>query len=126
MYDNYEVIKCILFHSLEPSCLSRSIDKLLPTFYENTGNFIPYLFLKSPLSHCLRDCELFLGLTEMDDGRKVMFVEGQKVPLTLVKSDGGFTYDTSDMAAIRHRLLVEKGDWLIYVVDLGQVKSSGV
>ena len=58
----------------------------------------------------------------MDEGRKVMFVEGQKVPLTLVKSDGGFTYDTSDMAAIRHRLLVEKGDWLIYVVDLGQVR----
>ena len=67
-------------------------------------------------------CEnLLSGLTEMDEGRKVMFVEGQKVPLTLVKSDGGFTYDTSDMAAIRHRLLVEKGDWLIYVVDLGQV-----
>ena len=69
-------------------------------------------------------CEnLLSGLTEMDEGRKVMFVEGQKVPLTLVKSDGGFTYDTSDMAAIRHRLLVEKGDWLIYVVDLGQVIS---
>ncbi|WAQ99945.1 SYRC-like protein, partial [Mya arenaria] len=42
------------------------------------------------------------GLTEMDDGRKIMFVEGQKVPLTLVKSDGGFTYDTSDMAAGTH------------------------
>ncbi|XP_052795865.1 arginine--tRNA ligase, cytoplasmic-like [Mya arenaria] len=60
------------------------------------------------------------GLTEMDDGRKIMFVEGQKVPLTLVKSDGGFTYDTSDMAAVRHRLHAEKGDWLIYVVDAGQ------
>ena len=52
-----------------------------------------------------------------------MFLEGQKVPLTLVKSDGGYTYDTSDMAAIKHRLQVEKGNWLIYVVDAGQVGS---
>lgn len=27
-----------------------------------------------------------------------------KVPLTIVKSDGGFTYDTSDMAALRQRI----------------------
>ena len=45
---------------------------------------------------------------------------GQKVPLTVVKSDGGFTYDTSDLAAIKHRFEEEKGDWLIYVVDAGQ------
>ena len=56
----------------------------------------------------------------MDDGRKVMFPSGCEVPLILVKSDGGNTYDTSDMAAIRHRLLQEKIDWVIYVVDAGQ------
>ena len=50
-----------------------------------------------------------------------MFVSGQQIPLTLVKSDGGFTYDTSDMTALKHRLEEEKGDWLIYVVDSGQV-----
>ncbi|KAL4230596.1 Arginine--tRNA ligase [Mactra antiquata] len=60
------------------------------------------------------------GLTAVEDGRKIMYVDGQKVPLTLVKSDGGFTYDTSDMAAIKQRLNVEKGTWLIYVVDAGQ------
>ena len=57
----------------------------------------------------------------MDEGRKVMFVEGHKIPMTLVKSDGGYTYDTSDMAAIKQRLHAEKGTWLIYVVDAGQV-----
>ena len=56
----------------------------------------------------------------MDDGRKVVFVPGMEVPLTIVKSDGGFTYDTSDVAALRHRVTEEKGDWLIYVVDAGQ------
>jgi len=38
----------------------------------------------------------------------------------MVKSDGGFTYDTSDMATIKFRLEEEKGDWLIYVVDAWQ------
>ncbi|KAL5012715.1 hypothetical protein ScPMuIL_011266, partial [Solemya velum] len=60
------------------------------------------------------------GLTEMDEGRKIMFVPGQPVPLTVVKSDGGYTYDTSDLAAIRHRIIDERCDWLIYVVDAGQ------
>jgi len=31
----------------------------------------------------------------------VMFGPGCSVPLTVVKSDGGYTYDTSDMAALR-------------------------
>lgn len=56
-----------------------------------------------------------------DDGRTVAFAEGMQVPLILLKSDGGYTYDTSDMAALHQRLFHEKGDWLIYVVDAGQV-----
>lgn len=42
------------------------------------------------------------------------------IPLTIVKSDGGFTYDTSDMATIKNRLFEEKADWILYVVDVGQ------
>lgn len=42
------------------------------------------------------------------------------MPLTMVKSDGGFTYDTSDMATIKQRIEEEKGEWLIYVTDAGQ------
>lgn len=49
-----------------------------------------------------------------------MFPTGCEIPLILVKSDGGNTYDTSDLAAIYHRLIVEKHDWVIYVVDAGQ------
>lgn len=39
-------------------------------------------------------------------------------------SDGGFTYDTTDMAALRHRLHTEKADWAIYVTDAGQVRKG--
>ncbi|XP_048773290.1 arginine--tRNA ligase, cytoplasmic-like [Ostrea edulis] len=60
------------------------------------------------------------GKLEEEEGRKIMYVKGLSVPLTIVKSDGGFTYDTSDLAAIKQRLHDEKGTWLIYVVDSGQ------
>ena len=39
---------------------------------------------------------------------QVVFVPGHEVPMTIEKSDGGFTYDTSDLAAIKHRLTEEK------------------
>ncbi|KAK4327593.1 hypothetical protein Pmani_001950 [Petrolisthes manimaculis] len=60
------------------------------------------------------------GMLEEDEGRKVMFAEGADIPLTIVKSDGGFTYDTSDMACMKQRIEEERGQWLIYVTDAGQ------
>ncbi|KAJ8266849.1 hypothetical protein GJAV_G00135380 [Gymnothorax javanicus] len=60
------------------------------------------------------------GMMQMDDGRKVVFPPGQPIPLTAVKSDGGYTYDTSDLAALKHRLFDEKADIIIYVTDSGQ------
>nr|XP_039257488.1 arginine--tRNA ligase, cytoplasmic-like [Styela clava] len=60
------------------------------------------------------------GLLKVEDGRTLMFPPNCSIPLTIVKSDGGFTYDTSDMAAIRQRINDEKGDILIYVTDSGQ------
>ena len=57
---------------------------------------------------------------EEDEGRKIMWAEGSKIPMTIVKSDGGYTYDTSDMAAIKQRIEEEKANRLIYVTDLGQ------
>lgn len=57
---------------------------------------------------------------QLDEGRKILFPPGRSVPLTVVKSDGGYTYDTSDLAAIKHRLIEEKADVLFYVVDAGQ------
>merc|ERR1719150_1735044 len=60
------------------------------------------------------------GMLEEDEGRKVMFGPGADIPLTVVKSDGGFTYDTSDMAALRQRVSEEGAQWLGYVTDAGQ------
>jgi len=60
------------------------------------------------------------GILKEEDGRKLMFIDGCNIPLTVVKSDGGFTYDTSDLATIKQRLFEEKADWILYIVDRGQ------
>ncbi|XP_075712531.1 arginine--tRNA ligase, cytoplasmic isoform X1 [Rhinoderma darwinii] len=60
------------------------------------------------------------GFVEVDEGRKVVFPPGCSIPLTIEKSDGGFTYDTSDLAAIKQRLVEERANIIIYVVDSGQ------
>ncbi|KAJ0174510.1 hypothetical protein K1T71_009618 [Dendrolimus kikuchii] len=62
------------------------------------------------------------GFLEEDEGRLIMWADEKRegIPLTVVKSDGGYTYDTSDMAAIRQRVEEEKGDRFIYVTDAGQ------
>ncbi|MBN3320632.1 SYRC protein, partial [Atractosteus spatula] len=60
------------------------------------------------------------GFVQLDDGRKIVFAPGQSIPLTVVKSDGGYTYDTSDLAALKQRLSEEKADIIIYVTDSGQ------
>lgn len=66
------------------------------------------------------------GLVTISDGAKCVFVEGFKnregnlLPLMVQKSDGGYNYDTTDMATIYHRIHEEKGNRLIYVTDAGQ------
>lgn len=66
------------------------------------------------------------GLIQISDGAKCVFVEGfqnregQPLPLMVQKSDGGYNYATTDIAAVRHRIEVEKAERIICVVDAGQ------
>lgn len=55
-----------------------------------------------------------------DKGAKCIFVPKRKVPLMVQKSDGGYGYDTTDLAALRYRANEENADWIIYVTDEGQ------
>lgn len=55
-----------------------------------------------------------------DSGRVIIKVPNIKVPLTVIKSDGCYTYDTTDLAAIKYRLLDLGMDQIYYVVDDGQ------
>lgn len=66
------------------------------------------------------------GLITISDGAKCIYLEGfqnregEPLPLIVQKSDGGYNYATTDLAAIRHRIYEEKADRVIYVFDLGQ------
>ena len=70
------------------------------------------------------------GLLVVDDGAGCVFLEGvsgkegKPLPLIVQKSDGGFNYATTDLAAIRYRFAAPPaGDGarrLIYVTDAGQ------
>jgi arginyl-tRNA synthetase len=54
------------------------------------------------------------GLVSLSEGAKCIFLEGfqnreaEPLPLMIQKSDGGYHYDTTDMAAIRHRVEKER------------------
>jgi len=70
------------------------------------------------------------GLLVVDEGAGCVFLEGisgkggKPLPLIVQKSDGGFNYATTDLAALRYRLAAApQGDGarrLIYVTDAGQ------
>ncbi|MGC9502748.1 arginine--tRNA ligase [Baaleninema sp.] len=66
------------------------------------------------------------GLVVEDQGAKCVFLEGYKnkegnpQPLIVQKSDGGYNYATTDLAALRYRIREDGAQRVIYVVDAGQ------
>eukprot|EP00605_Chrysophyceae_sp_TOSAG23-4_P000142 GSChrysophyteH1.ASY1.ANO1.164.1 assembled CDS len=42
------------------------------------------------------------------------------IPLIIRKSDGGYGYDSTDLAAVHYRLVTKEADWVIYITDAGQ------
>lgn len=60
------------------------------------------------------------NIAEISEGAACVFVECQKIPLIVRKTDGGYGYASTDMAAIKHRIEEEHADWIIYVTDSGQ------
>jgi arginyl-tRNA synthetase len=66
------------------------------------------------------------GLLQTDQGAKCVFIdgftnrEGQPLPLIIQKTDGGYNYATTDLAALRYRIREDKADRIIYITDVGQ------
>jgi arginyl-tRNA synthetase len=80
------------------------------------------------LSKVIKDLEA-KGLAVESDGATVVFLDGYSnrdgspLPMLVRKSDGGFNYATTDLAAIRHRTEFddgEKANRVLYVTDAGQ------
>ncbi|MGJ8690752.1 MAG: arginine--tRNA ligase [Gammaproteobacteria bacterium] len=66
------------------------------------------------------------GLLSVSEGAKCVFLdeftgkEGAPLPTIVQKSDGGFLYATTDLAAIEYRASTLKADRVLYVVDARQ------
>ncbi|MFQ3679417.1 MAG: arginine--tRNA ligase [Pseudanabaenaceae cyanobacterium] len=82
-------------------------------------------FYNPYLADVVRDLAA-LGLLQEDQGAKCVFLEGfwnkegQPLPLIVQKSDGGYNYATTDLAALRYRVTHDRAQRLIYVTDAGQ------
>ncbi|MEL6493235.1 MAG: arginine--tRNA ligase, partial [Cyanobacteria bacterium J06621_3] len=67
-----------------------------------------------------------LGLAVEDNGAQCVFLEGftnkdgDPLPMIVQKSNGGYNYSTTDLAAIRYRINEEKVDRIVYTTDAGQ------
>ncbi|MBX3360806.1 MAG: arginine--tRNA ligase, partial [Phycisphaeraceae bacterium] len=60
------------------------------------------------------------GIAEVSDGALVVRVEGLEEPCIIRKSDGGYLYATTDVAAIKRRVQKLGGTRIIYCVDARQ------
>jgi arginyl-tRNA synthetase len=66
------------------------------------------------------------GIATVSDGALCVFLdgytgrEGRPVPLIIRKSDGGYGYATTDLAAIRHRVEDLRADRVLYVIGAPQ------
>jgi arginyl-tRNA synthetase len=66
-----------------------------------------------------------LGLVKEDmseghEGMLIIHLPHFDIPLIMRKSNGGYGYDSTDMAAIRYRTQELKREWIVYVTDAGQ------
>lgn len=65
-------------------------------------------------------------IATISDGALCIFLDGftnrdgNPLPFMIQKSDGGFGYATTDMAALQQRVHEEKADRILYLVDNGQ------
>jgi arginyl-tRNA synthetase len=57
------------------------------------------------------------GLAVESDGAQCVFIAGNDAPFIVQKADGAYTYATSDLATIRHRVDDLKAEEILYVVD---------
>ena len=102
-----------------PHCLAE-IDKVyrrLGVDFDRTHGESFY----DPMLPALVDDLLAKGVARPSEGAVVIFLEDEKLPPFLIrKSDGAFTYATTDLATLKYRVESFHPDLILYVVDQRQ------
>jgi arginyl-tRNA synthetase len=62
------------------------------------------------------------GVATKSEGATVVWVKGFEAPLIIQKTDGGFGYATTDLAALRYRVKELHAQRIIYVTDARQIQ----
>ncbi len=85
----------------------------------------PESYYNPQLAHIIESLD-DKGLLSISEGAKCVFMdeftgkEGAPLPTIVQKSDGGYLYATTDLAAIEYRASTLKADRVLYVVDARQ------
>ncbi|MGH7200302.1 MAG: arginine--tRNA ligase, partial [Planctomycetaceae bacterium] len=107
-----------LWTEFMPACraaLDRVYDRLGVTFEETLGES----FYQPMLADVVADLKQ-KNLAVESAGAVCVFIEGNEAPFIVQKSDGAFTYATTDLATIRYRAEEFGADAILYVVDARQ------
>jgi len=78
-------------------------------------------FYNSLIPHVLDEL-VEKNIAVQSDGALCIFQDKEGPPLICRKSDGGFNYASTDLAAMWQRVNDVRADWIIYVTDVGQNK----
>ena len=107
-----------LWDEFLPACmeaLNRVYDRLDISFDLVLGES----YYNPQLTSVVKDLKQKELATE-SDGATCVFVEGNAAPFIVQKSDGAFTYATTDLATIQYRVNELNANKLLYVVDKRQ------
>lgn len=107
-----------LWNEFLPACLhalQRIYDRLGIDFDLTLGESFYNPMLEGVVSDLLNS-----GLATRSNGAVCVFLEGNRAPFIVQKSDGAYTYATTDLATIRYRQETLHAEELVYVVDSRQ------
>ena len=76
-------------------------------------------FYNDDLSKVVSDLDK-KGLLQESDGAQCVFLADEEIPVMVQKSDGGYLYATTDLAALRYRAGTLGAKRILYVVDARQ------
>ncbi|MEE3284204.1 MAG: arginine--tRNA ligase [Planctomycetota bacterium] len=107
-----------LWEEFLPVCL-----EMMESIYQRLGIQFDLTLGESHYQPMLADVVESLsqqGLASNSEGAMCVFIEGNDAPFIVQKSDGAFTYATTDLATIRYRAADLEADTMLYVVDARQ------
>jgi arginyl-tRNA synthetase len=107
-----------LWDEFLPECL-KALDHVYAKLGVSFDKALGESFYQPMLADVVADLKQ-CGLATESDGAVCIFAEGNDAPFIIQKSDGAYTYATTDLATIRYRIKELGTQVMLYVVDTRQ------